>query len=228
LHAVIGHPDGLTIHTDACKGFEIAIDKVFLGVEHRECMRHLATNFGKYYKGKIYDDNLWPTSLTYSLKKFNFHLNQMYAKPEVKEYMEAEHRKIWARSKFIDKCKVDYVNNNLVESFNSWIRHIKGYQLIDLIDRIRHMFMAKFELHQRIASEKFVGHRIIPHVMKELHEDTRRLKMTLLKRKPLAAEVTMMDKQKREFRYPVDLEKRTCTCRQWYPLLHYFSSWFSC
>jgi transposase-like protein len=94
LRAVIGHPDGLTIHADACKGLEIAIDKVFLAMEHRECMRHLATNFGKYYKGKIYDDNLWPTSLTYSLKKFNFHLNQMYAKPKLKEYMEAEHRKI--------------------------------------------------------------------------------------------------------------------------------------
>jgi hypothetical protein len=215
LRAVIGHPDSLTIHTDACKGLEIAVYKMFPRVEHRECMRHLVANFGKYYKGKIYDDNLWPSSLTYSLKKFNFHLNQMYAKPEVKEYMEAEHRKIWARSKFIDTCKVDYVNNNLAESFNSWIRHIKGYQLIDLIDRIRHMLMAKFELCQRIAFEKFVGHRIIPHVMKELHEDTRCLNMTLLKRKPLAVEVTVMDKQKREFRYPMDLEKRTCTCRQW-------------
>jgi len=46
-------------------------------------------------------------------------VNQIYAKPEVKAYMEAEHRKIWARSKFSEKCKVDYVNNNLAESFNS-------------------------------------------------------------------------------------------------------------
>lgn len=51
--------------------------------------------------------------------------------------------------------------------------------------------------------------------MKELHQNTRQLKMTLLKRKPLAAEVTVLDKKKREFRYPVDLEKRTCTCRKW-------------
>ena len=215
LRAVIGHPDGLTIHTDACKGLEIAVDKVFPGVEHRECIRHLAANFGKYYKGKTYDDNLWPASLTYSVRKHNFHLNQMYVKPEVKAYMEAEHRKIWARSKFNGICKVDYVNNNLSESFNSWIRHIKGYQLIDLIDRIRQMLMAKFELRQRIACEKFVGHKIIPSVMKALHENTRCLKMTLLKRKPLAAEVTVLDKEKREFRYLVDLEKRTCTCRKW-------------
>jgi len=138
----------------------------------------------------------------------------MYVKPEVKAYMEAEHRKIWARSKFNGICKVDYVNNNLAESFNSWIRHIKGYQLIDLIDRIRQMLMAKFELRQRIACEKFVGHKIIPSVMKALHENTRCLKMTLLKRKPLAAEVTVLDKEKKEFRYPVDLEKRTCTCRK--------------
>ena len=42
LEKLIGHPDGLVIHTDACKGLETAVDDVFAGVEHRECMRHLA------------------------------------------------------------------------------------------------------------------------------------------------------------------------------------------
>ena len=44
LHRAIGHPNGLVIHTDACKGLEVAVDNVFPGVEHRECMRHLAAN----------------------------------------------------------------------------------------------------------------------------------------------------------------------------------------
>jgi hypothetical protein len=33
--------------------------------------------------------------------------------------MEKNHKKLWARSKFNEVCKVDYVNNNLAESFNS-------------------------------------------------------------------------------------------------------------
>ena len=51
LKDLIGHPEGLVIHTDACKGLETTVDDVFQGVEHRECMRHLAANFSKKFKG---------------------------------------------------------------------------------------------------------------------------------------------------------------------------------
>jgi hypothetical protein len=110
---------------------------------------------------------------------------------------------------------VDYVNNNLTESFNAWIRKTKGLHLVELIDKIRQMLMVKFELRQRIALERFDGHMIIPAVMKMLHEKTRGLQMSFIKRRPLEAEVTVLDKQKRQWRYPVDLSNRTCTCRQW-------------
>lgn len=55
LRNIIGTPPGLAIHTDACKGLESAVEIVFPGVEHRECMRHLAQNFQKKFKGKVSD-----------------------------------------------------------------------------------------------------------------------------------------------------------------------------
>ena len=58
LHKVIGSPAGLAIHTDACKGLENAVEIVFPDAEHRECMRHLAGNFRKKFRGKVFDDNL--------------------------------------------------------------------------------------------------------------------------------------------------------------------------
>jgi hypothetical protein len=70
-------------------------------------------------------------------------------------------------------------------------------------------------LRQKIAAEKFVGHKIIPNVMKPLHAKTRSLKMTLTKRNPYEAEVLAIDKEKREWRYPVNIQNRTCSCRQW-------------
>jgi hypothetical protein len=206
----------LAIHIDACKGLETVVEDVFPGVEHRECMRYIIAHFKlQSFRGQLFDDNLWPTSLTCSLKKHNYHLNQMYMKPRVKTYMGNHHKNLWARSKFNEACKVDYVNNNLAESLNSWIRKIKGLHLVDMLDKIRQMLMIKFELCQRIASQKFIGHKIIPSVMKILHAKTRCLKMSLVKLKPYEIEVTLLDREKREWRYPVDLQNMTCSCRQW-------------
>ena len=190
---------------------------MFPGVEHRKCMRHLAANFSKIFKGKIYDDNLWPASLTCSLKKHNYHLRQLHAAnhPKVKDWFEKGHTKLWARSKFNEVCKVDYVNNNLAECFNAKVRKIKGLHLVEMLDKIRQMIMEKFELRQRIAAAKFVGHKIIPSVMKKLLAKTRGLKMTMIRRAPFEAEVTAKDRENREWRYPVNLEKKTCSCRQW-------------
>jgi hypothetical protein len=54
---------------------------------------------------------------------------------------------------------------------------------------------------------------------------TRGLKMTLVKRNPFEAKVTSVDKEKRGWRYHVNLEKKTCGCRQWQisglPCLHF-------
>ena len=178
-------------------------------------MRHLAANLSKAkHKGKLIDDNLWQSSLTYSLKKHMCHLGNMYKNVKVKEFIEKNHMKLWARSKFSELSKVDYVNNNLAECFNSWIRDTKGLHLVDLLDKIRIMIMAKFSLRQRISAQKFVGHKIIPDVMKKLNGRTRGLKMTLVRRLPFEAEVTAMDKEKREWKYPVNLQRRTCSCRQ--------------
>jgi hypothetical protein len=83
-----------------------------------------------------------------------------------------------------------------------------------MLDKIRQMLMVKFELCQIITSQKFVGHKIIPMV-KTLHAKTRGLKISLVKRKPYEAEVTVLDREKRDWRYPVDIQKMTCSCRQW-------------
>ena len=51
--------------------------------------------------------------------------------------------------------------------------------------------------------------------MKKLHDKTDGLRMTLVRRNNFEAEVTAMDKEKREWRYPVNLQRKTCSCRQW-------------
>ena len=216
LRNIIGTPSGLVIHTDACKGLETAVEIVFPGVEHRECMRHLAQNFKKKFKGKVYDENLWPASYTCSLRKHEHHLRVLYAhNPLVKEYMDEHHGKLWSRSKFNEICKVDYVTNNLAECFNAKFKSVKGLLLWQAFDKIRQMIMVKMALRKRIAETQYVGHLMLPSLIKALHAKARGLRMKCIRPSTYEAEVTYTDSKNREWRYPVNLATNECSCRQW-------------
>ena len=216
LRNVIGTPPGLAIHTDACKGLESAVDIVFPEAEHRECMRHLVQNFRNKFKGKIYDDNLWPASYTCSERKHEHHLRVLYNhNPLVKEYLDAHHGKLWSRSKFNTICKVDYVTSNLAECFNAKIKIFKGLLLWQLFDKIRQMIMIKMALRKRIVETQYVGHLMLPSLIKALHAKARGLKMKCIRSDTHEAEVTYTDSKNREWRYPVNLAARECSCRQW-------------
>ena len=59
------------------------------------------------------------------------------AKPEAMKYLQETHKKLWTRSQYMILSKVDYVTNNLIESFNNWIKPKKVKHPNDLLDTIR-------------------------------------------------------------------------------------------
>ena len=65
------------------------------------------------------------------------------AKPEAMKYLQETHKKLWTRSQYRTLSKVDYVTNNLAESFNNWINPKKGKHLDDLLDTIRQKILIK-------------------------------------------------------------------------------------
>ena len=65
------------------------------------------------------------------------------AKPETMKYLQQNHKLIWTRSKFGTDSKVDYVTNNLVESFNNWIKTEKAKHIDDLMNTIRQTLLIK-------------------------------------------------------------------------------------
>ncbi|KAI3738295.1 hypothetical protein L2E82_28319 [Cichorium intybus] len=65
LKKAIGMPSGLVISSDMQKGLELAIMQVYPNAEHRECVRHLYSNFKKQYRGEFFNKKLWSAAKTY-------------------------------------------------------------------------------------------------------------------------------------------------------------------
>jgi hypothetical protein len=144
LKEAIGSPPGLTLCTDYGQAVMHGVSEVYPLAEHRECMYHLVQNFKKRYTGKISDDHLWASSYAWNSYMFEKHYQAMAAaKPEAMKYLQENHKKLWTRSQYSPLSKVDYVTNNIVESFNNWIKLEKAKHVDDLMDTIRQRLLIK-------------------------------------------------------------------------------------
>jgi len=211
LKRAIGIPQGLTIHTDACKGLETSVHKVFgEAVEHRECFRHLMHNFRKHFEGDVLK-YMWPCAWACTIRRHQWLWDRITENcPEAIPYLQSEHKQIWSRAKFSGECKVDYVNNNISECFNNWIKECKGLHVDVLMDTIRDMIMEKIAMRQVIA-QRLEG-PILPSVINELKMKSRNLKYTIKGSGGLKAEVSGLTKDNYPWRHAVDLEVKTCSC----------------
>ena len=187
------------------------VQQVFPRAEHRECMFHLVSNFKKRYRGKVFDDHLWAAAYSWSSYFFDMHWKAMdEANTEAMNYIREHHKKIWTRSQFLTHCKVDYVTNNLVESFNNWVKPFKAMNVDDFLDKIRQLLMKKWHTRRTVSTK--IGGVVLPHIIKKLKEQSFNLDMDVDSCSNKVAEVCV--KGSNGFKCVVNLEQKTCSCRK--------------
>jgi len=202
----------MTFCTDCGQAVMAGVSEVFPNAEHRECMWHLVQNFKKRFHGQVFDDHLWASSYSWNSYLFEKHWSAMAAaKPAAMVYLQQNHKKLWTRSQFGVTCKIDYVTNNLAESFNNWIKGEKGRNLDDLLDTIRQKLLIKWN-HRRKIARQMQG-KILPHIVDKLKEQSRNLDIDVITSGDGIAELCARGGS--SFRFVVNLEQRTCTCRAW-------------
>ncbi|WVZ50790.1 LOW QUALITY PROTEIN: hypothetical protein U9M48_002013 [Paspalum notatum var. saurae] len=171
LGSAIGPIPNLAICTDACKRLESV---VFPWAEQRECFRHLMENMKRNFTGTEYAKYMWPASRAYTIDKHRYLLNKVLQNtPGLQEWLDKDHNLLWTRAKFSEEIKCDYINNNLVEAWNSWIKELK-YLLLDyLADAVREKMVILFEKRRRISSA--LDGNILPAVVHQLNAQSKGL-----------------------------------------------------
>ena len=112
------------------KGIELTVADVYPGVEHRECMRHLWKNMKKSYSGDLYGKNMWCAANSFTISKFNYFIGKIEEKdPKAIEWLDENHPYVWSRSKFGEDCKVDYINNNLLNLLIVGCKKLRTFRL---------------------------------------------------------------------------------------------------
>jgi hypothetical protein len=184
---------------------------VYSGVEHRECMRHLWKNMKKkQYKGALFSQNMWAAAKSWTVEKYNYHMRKIEEKaPDAIAWLDDNHPFVWTRSKFSELSKVDYINNNLSECFNSWVVKTKDKHIVDMLDQIRQMIINKFVEREKIARN--MQGTIIPSIIQDLNAKSKAIKdHEVLICGGFTAEVTVST-----IRHSVNMDQKTCSCRVW-------------
>nr|XP_020200936.2 uncharacterized protein LOC109786792 isoform X1 [Aegilops tauschii subsp. strangulata] len=196
----IGDPPVLAVCTDACKGLENAVKKVFPQAEQRECFRHMWHNFQKYFHGDVFG-RLWPSARAYRPEEYQHHMAKVDASEKVYPYLRDYHNLLWMRCMFNPAIKCDYINNNHAECFNAWVRDIKDLPIVQLADKIREMIMELFG-KRRMIGERFTGIILPCGEVKNAKAST-----------DWSGEVKNANKE--DERHVVKTLTHECTCLQW-------------
>ena len=223
LGKALGPLDKLVVCTDACKGLEAAVKQVFPRVEQRECFRHLMDKMKKRFSqgqgsGSLLGQYMWPAARAYTEEKYERLMAKVVAgSADILPWLNEHHKLLWARSKFSADIKCDYINNNLAECWNAWIKHLKDLPLDSLADAIRIKTMVLFEKRRKI-SLALTG-VILPAVIHQLNATSKGLDhLQVTKGNPQEAKVTVMYKGEEIRRHVVYLDLQECTCREWQAL----------
>lgn len=156
---------------------------------------------------------IWPAAMAYRYEVFEYHMGKvLQACRKVADYLQRRHNLMWIRSSFDTNIKCDYINNNLAESFNSWVRDIKDLPLDELADKIREMVMGLFEKGRRIGER--LQRRILPAIIHQLHTKSRGLgHLKVQASANWSAQVR--DLSNNNLRHVVKIISHECTCLEW-------------
>ncbi|PHU22950.1 hypothetical protein BC332_08057 [Capsicum chinense] len=203
---------GLTMMANMQKGFLVVVFDL-LPNEVRRCFRHIWSNWSQQWKGEERRKQFWKCSKASFEVKFKEELDYMsqlgmQGKDIVCDLLHYP-RQSWVRSFLKKDCKCDVVENNMCETFKSWILISRHKSIIIMLEDIRRKIMTRTVDMIKFANTWIYDFAPMARLILEDNKERARAYKVLLN-----ADVRF-EIGEGEFRHTVDLSSSICSCRTW-------------
>ncbi|CAH9101914.1 unnamed protein product [Cuscuta europaea] len=198
--------------SDKQKGLIQVVNELLPGVEHRFCVRHLHGNMKAVgFTGKAIKDCIWECRKACTINSYKVALSKFKEiDGQAFEWLADKHPREWSRAHFSTHSKTDMLTNNICECFNSVILEARQQALLVCLESIRKLLLTKL-FTSRIKARKWSSN-ICPRIAKKI-QDTEKLAASLIGYQCGDNDFEIMGSHGNQ--HGVNLEKRTCTCKQW-------------
>ncbi|XP_040372946.1 uncharacterized protein LOC112194351 [Rosa chinensis] len=176
------------------------------------CARHLWTNFTKLFPGKVMKDQMWKAAKSTTLPYFIKEMEEMKSLDvDAYNWLTAPERppKHWSRAYFRPGNNCDVLINNMCESFNGLVVHVRGKPPITMFEEIQMKLMRRVQRRK----DKMAAYEgtICPKARKVIEKNKIKAAEDCISTFNGAdqAEVENIKGSKNV----VDLAARTCSCR---------------
>lgn len=114
------------------------------GCEHRMCARHIFANWSKEWRGLERRNSFWRCARASSIAELNDQLDMLdKLGNSICESLLHYRKETWCRAYFNCDRKCDIIDNNMCETFNSWILTERHKTLITIFEKIRIKLMIR-------------------------------------------------------------------------------------
>ncbi|CAI9290959.1 unnamed protein product [Lactuca saligna] len=134
----MGDGRGLTIISDQYKGLVEAVKERAPACEHRQCARHIYTNFKKKYTGVEFRKLFWRAAKSTTESAFRSYMREINAmSTHAYDHLMEKDPKTWCKAFFeLDRC-CDAMENGISESFNAAIVEARKKPIISMLEEVR-------------------------------------------------------------------------------------------
>ncbi|CAH9125380.1 unnamed protein product, partial [Cuscuta epithymum] len=146
----------LTLISDMQKGLLGSIQLVVPQAEHRWCARHVWANWSKKWNGGELKKKFWICAWSTFEEEFKENLEKMgKVSKKAAESLVWYPPSRWCRAYFSRRCHSQMVDNNITESFNSWILEARHKPIISMLEEIRTKAMIRIKENKKLSDKWF-------------------------------------------------------------------------